>query len=427
MITGIKKSATPFGALVVAVLFFIFVSIMVISGVTSADDGQKLQGDTLLTIHDRGVEKVIVTNAETIGDALKEADITIDASDAVEPAASQKLIASDYQVNIYRARPIIVVDGNVRQKIMTPYQTADQIAKSAGIILYAEDKAVVSAAENLADGASMQLTITRAIPFTFNFYGNTSTVRTQAKTVGEMLQEKNITLSAADKVSVDKSTAITEGLSVRVWREGKQTVTVSEVVPFEVEKIEDIDQPVSYRVVKSAGIEGSRDVTYEIIVQDGVEVGRTEIASIVTKQFVKQVEVVGAKGQYTTPTENENITWNFLISNGFNRYQTAGIMGNLMQEHHFNTTDTPGGLGIAQWTGSRRTNLINQYPNSYTNIYSQLAFLMTELNNGGVGNKIKNVGSLYEAVVIFQNQFERCGVCMQDSRVTYAQNILASH
>lgn len=52
---------------------------------------------------------------------------------------------------------------------------------------------------------------------------------------------------------------------------------------------------------------------------------------------------------------------------------------------------------------------------------------MTELNNGGVGNKIKNVGSLYEAVVIFQNQFERCGVCMQDSRVTYAQNILASH
>ena len=319
MITGIKKSATPFGALVVAVLFFIFVSIMVISGVTSADDGKKLQGGALLTIHDRGVEKVIVTNAETIGDALKEADITIDASDAVEPAASQKLIASDYQVNIYRARPIIVVDGNVRQKIMTPYQTADQIAKSAGIILYPEDKAVVSAAENLADGASMQLTITRAIPFTFNFYGNTSTVRTQAKTVGEMLQEKNITLSATDKVSVDKSTAITEGLSVRVWREGKQTITSTEEVSFEIEQIKNADQPVGYKEITQAGIKGSRNVTYEVTMENGVEVNRVEIASIEVLHPSKQIEIIGIKT--TTPDEARALGHSMMLAFGYGEDQ----------------------------------------------------------------------------------------------------------
>lgn len=423
-----RKSTKSFGALVATVIFLILMAVISISGVTRADNGVEPGSGRLITIHDRGTEKVILSQAATIGDALKEAGIVVDEKDAVEPAVTEKLVASDYQVNIYRARPVIVIDGNTRMKVVTPYQTASQIAASIGIELYDEDITNLGLTSDIiAEGAGLQLTIDRAIPFTFTLYGSTTTARTQGETVGEMLSEKGIKLGENDRVLPSVGTKLAEGLAVRVWREGKQTITVEESVAFDTEKIEDADREVSYREVQTAGVEGLRNVTYEIVVQDGKEVSRTEIASLTTKQPEKQVEIVGIKGKYTTPSENETITWNFLISNGFTRQQTAGIMGNLMQEHGFNTTDTPGGLGLVQWTGGRRSELLSwPYPD---NIYTQLNFLMHELNTNyiSIQNEIKAYDSLENSVLVFQNKFERCGICMESQRIQFARNILASH
>lgn len=420
----IRKSVTPFGALVAALLFFVIVASVVLSGITHAGNGQEQQNGRRITIYDRGTEKVIVSQAMTIGDALKEAKVTIDSKDLVEPSINEKLTASDYQVNIYRARPVTIIDGNMRIKVITAYQTAEQIAQSAGIKLYDEDKTILGLTDDVVtDGVGLQLTIERATTFNFNLYGKTQTMRTQGTTVGEMLAEKGVNLAANDKVSPDRDTKLTEGLVVRVWREGKQTVTVNEVINFTIDKIEDADQMVSYHAIKTSGEQGSRSVSYEITVQNGREVSRTEIASVVTKQPIKQVEVVGVKGQYNTPIENENIVWGYLISKGFSPVQTAGIMGNLMQEHHFQTN----GDGLAQWTGERRAKLYSRpYAN---NIYTQLDYLMEELNGSSdwIRDKIKSTNQLSEVVRIFQNSFERCGICMENQRISYAQDILGSH
>ena len=420
----IRKSVISFGALAAALVFIVIAVIISVSNVTKADDGKPTEKGRLVTIHDRSIEKVVVSQSDTIGDAIKEAGIVIGDNDIVEPAVTQKLIASDYQVNIYRARPVIVIDGNTRIKITTPYQTAAQIAESVGIKLYDEDIATIDRADNvLADGLGLKLTIDRATPFNFTLYGKTQVVRTHGKTVGEMLTEKGIKLESNDKVSVSLDTKLTSDLEVRVWREGKQTITVDEEIAFEIDKVEDADQPVSYRLVKTAGELGSRSVSYEVTIQDGAEVARTEIASMTTKQPKKQVEVVGVRGQYTTPSENENITWDYLIGQGFSRVQAAGIMGNLMQEHRFRTD----GDGLAQWTGGRKARLYSRpFPD---NIYTQLDFLMEELNGGYsyVQNNLKSTDSLTNAVQIFQNQFERCGICMEGQRIDYARDILASH
>lgn len=424
----IRKSATPFGALVFAVLFLIVMAVIAISGVTHAADNNTPRSGRLITIHDRGTEKVLLSQAATIGDALAEAGVALDAKDAVEPAVTDKLVATDYQINIYRARPVIIVDGNTRSKVVTPYQTATQIAQSVGIKLYDGDKTTLDRTDDIiADGAGLQLTIKRSTPFAFTLYGKTATVRTQSTTVAGMLVEKDIKLSANDRVLPSLDTAITDGLAVRVWREGKQTISVDEPVDFAIEKIKDADRDVDYKLVTTVGVKGMRSVSYEITVQDGKEVKRVEIASITTKQPINQVEVVGSRGEYTTPSENETITWNFLIENGFSRSQTAGIMGNLMQEHRFNTTDTSGGLGIAQWVGGRRSELLTMpYPE---NIYTQLNFLMHELNTNYsyVRDAIKAADDVDDAVIIFQNKFERCGICMEGQRLQYAYNILASH
>jgi uncharacterized protein YabE (DUF348 family) len=138
------------------------------------------QPGKLITIHDRGDEKLLLSDAETIADALKDADITVDSRDAVEPALDEKLVANEYQINIYRARPVIVIDGTTRQKIITPYQTPSQIVKDMGITLYPEDTAEIAQSEDiLTDGAGLRLNIDRATIFTFDLYGTKTEARTQ--------------------------------------------------------------------------------------------------------------------------------------------------------------------------------------------------------------------------------------------------------
>lgn len=263
--------------------------------VTHADTKQPATKGRLITVYDRGTSKVILSNASTIGDALHNAGITLAKEDTVEPALAVKLVANEYNVNIYRARPVIVVDGNIREKIMTPYQTAQQIAASAGITLYAEDWTKISRVDNLSEGAGLQLTITRATPITFVLYGQPTTIRTHATTISELLKEKKITLAANDTVSVPVDQAITANMSVELWRNGTQTANVTEAIPFDTQVINDADQPVGYSAVQTPGVNGSRTVTYQIEMKNGVEVSRTQIQSVDITKATSQIEVRGTK------------------------------------------------------------------------------------------------------------------------------------
>ena len=254
----------------------------------------------LITVYDRGGEQSFLTEALTVKDALRGVGIELDERDRVEPALEEELVADSYAINIYRARPIVVVDGTIRQKVITSAQTSDQIATSAEMTLYPEDTTRMKQSNDiLADGAALQMVIDRATPFAFTLYGETTTARTQADTVGQMLKEKGIILQNNDRVSVDVSTKITPDLSVRVWREGRQTITNSEPVAFTTEQIRDANRESGYKEVQTKGENGERNVTYEVVIQDGKEVSRTEIASVTTKEPTKQVEVIGVKFNYT--------------------------------------------------------------------------------------------------------------------------------
>lgn len=258
---------------------------------------QGLQG-RLITVHDRGTQTVFLTEEKTIKAALQGAGIEIDSRDAVEPGLDETLVARDYQVNIYRARPVTVIDGATRQRVMTPYQTPEQIVKDAGITLYEEDIATISQSNDIvANGAGIQLRIDRATVVNLDLFGTKTEVRTQGQTVGDFLKEKDISLGTDDRVSTALSAPISSGLEIRIWREGVQTISVDEDVAFSVEQERDADRPTGYKEVKTAGVNGKRTVTYEIVIENGVEVGRTEIASIVLTPAVAQVEVIGTKVQ----------------------------------------------------------------------------------------------------------------------------------
>lgn len=288
------KKSTTIVSLCLAVLGLFVVSTFLLASTPSAT--AQSEGGRLITVHDRGTETSFITAKETLKEALLDHGIQLDEKDAVEPSIEEKLVAPDYQVNIYRARPVTVIDGATRQKIVTPYQSAERIAQGAGITLYAEDTTSLKRSTDfVGDGAGLQMVIDRATSLVLDLYGKQTTIRTQAVTVGDMLKEKNIQLGERGRASASMDTPITEGMQVRIWREGKQTITTDEEVAFEVEQVKDADRPVGYKEVQTPGKNGKRTVTYEIDIQNGAEVARQEIASIVTEAPTKQVEIIGTK------------------------------------------------------------------------------------------------------------------------------------
>lgn len=251
----------------------------------------------LITIYDDASEKTILSMGDTVADALAQAEIEVDPADIVEPALDSQLIASSYSVNIYRAKPVIVVDGNYEARVVTAAQTGKTIAQAASLSLYDEDLTEISRESDIlaSDGAIMRVQVVRAVPVKLVLYGQMAQIRTQADTVGDFLAEKGLVITADDYVIPSVEAPITAGMEIRIWREGVNTVTVDEEVDFPIETIQDNDQPVGYRKVQTAGVKGKRTVTYQIEFQGGVEVGRTEIQSITITEAKAQVEIVGTK------------------------------------------------------------------------------------------------------------------------------------
>lgn len=254
-------------------------------------------GEHLITVYDHGIERTFVSNAHTVKEALGRVGISIQSADSVEPKANTELVAKNYRVNVYRARPVLVVDGATRNRIMTAEQSPQRIVEASGSKLYDEDITRFERVDDIVSdgGAGLRLVIDRATVFQFTQYGKTFEARTQAKTVGDMLKEKGIVLGAQDGTSLPLSTPITGGMSVSVWRNGKQTITQEEVIAKPTEEVKDADQAVGYRALKTQGTDGKKNVTYEIEMRDGKEIGRTVVASVTTLEPIKEVVTVGTK------------------------------------------------------------------------------------------------------------------------------------
>ncbi|KKW01291.1 MAG: transglycosylase-like protein [Candidatus Saccharibacteria bacterium GW2011_GWC2_48_9] len=256
-------------------------------------------GERVITIYDQGRKRVVLTKASSVKETLEQADVTLSKYDRVEPALDSKYATQSSTVNIYRARPVMIVEGMKREQVLSPYSAAKDIAKDAGLTIQNEDILTLSRSEDvLTDGVGSKLEIDRAAQLNLVLYGKSSRVYTQEKTVEALLREKEITLGKDDTLSLAANTPITQGMTIEVWRDGVQTATEQQPVEFPIEQIEDADREVGYREIKTPGVKGEKTVTYEVTMKNGQEVARKEIQSVVTKEPQKQVEVVGSKPSF---------------------------------------------------------------------------------------------------------------------------------
>jgi hypothetical protein len=95
-------------------------------------------------------------------------------------------------------------------------------------------------------------------------------------------------------------------MSVFISKFGKKTVTEEVEVPFDKETTNDPNQPAGKITVITPGTPGKKQVTYELDLRDGKEIGRRTIQEVVTAQPKKQVQTKGTKVAVVT---GDKVEW----------------------------------------------------------------------------------------------------------------------
>ncbi len=215
------------------------------------EDGEILrqssdQSEYFVTIHDSGANLIVKTGAVTVAEVLEKSEIQLAETDIVEPSLDT-VIDGDYNINIYRARPALVIDGANRRYIMTASYDPKQIAIEAGLTVYDDD---------------------------------------------EIKQEFNMNFLEAGAVS-----------TYRLQRNGGRRLTIEEKIAYSVEIRYDTTRPKGERVLEQPGEEGRKVSIYDVEFENNQEKSRTLISEQITVEPVPEIIIEGAK--VSIPPERE--------------------------------------------------------------------------------------------------------------------------
>lgn len=242
-----------------------------------------------------GQKETIPTRAVNVRDLLKRLDIELHEGDVVEPALDTRITSDEFRVNVYRAKPVTIIDGDERIQAFSAATTPRSIAAQAGVNVFPEDAIEYADAQDAIREQVLgaNLIIDRATPVQFFLYGTSTTVRTHATTVGDLLTEKGIVLAATDTVSPAANTPIKRDIEIQINRQGTKTATETEEIAFEIEYIDDDSLSFGTIAVRQEGSPGSKLITYQIELENSVEVGRKKVQELINKQPVKRIVARG--------------------------------------------------------------------------------------------------------------------------------------
>jgi uncharacterized protein YabE (DUF348 family) len=245
-----------------------------------------------------GEQQTLSTRADTVEDLLDRLELDLLDEDIVEPARQTPIFEDNTQINVYRARPVSIIDGDRTIIVLTAQRAPRLVVEDAGINLFAEDEVRFERSEGnlLDDTAGERLIINRSVPIQLNVYGAITQKRTTAKTVGEVLEKYSVTVEdGATLQPADRSAPIVENMLIAVNKIGVKTESVTEEVPYETESRNNPELEIGQTNVVQVGEPGERSVIYEITESDGVEVERKELQSIIITEPVTEIIERGTK------------------------------------------------------------------------------------------------------------------------------------
>jgi uncharacterized protein YabE (DUF348 family) len=262
-----------------------------------------------LTLTVDGQSHEVSTYAGTVGEVLEDAGLVPAAHDVVLPAEDAEVSDGDTVV-LNRARPLrLTVDG-VSTEVYVTALSVDEALEQLG---YRADDLVLSASrsERLPlDG--MQLSITTPKDVTLVADGQERVVTTTAATAGDLLAEQRITLGPTDRTSLYPTQALLDHMRLQVFRVQVSEVVETALIGHGRVETEDPNAFEGDETVTQEGVDGEQATTWRITVVDGVETGREQLNTTVTRPAVDEQVTVGTKARPAPPASTSGLNWDAL-------------------------------------------------------------------------------------------------------------------
>jgi resuscitation-promoting factor RpfB len=228
----------------------------------------------------------------TVGDLLDSQGVTVKPGDVVVPAVGDSLHDGDNVIVKYARNLTLTVDGKTRT-VTTTETTVDGALLALG--LRGEDARLSVSRSQTIGRQGLTLTVVTPKSVTVTADGKTTTKTITAATVGEALRQLGVTLGKADKVNPPATAQLTSGIRIAVERFTTKDVKRTEAIGYATTKKPSADLYADQTKVATKGAAGVRTITERRTLKDGKVVSTTQVSSVVTKQPVNAVVLVGTK------------------------------------------------------------------------------------------------------------------------------------
>jgi uncharacterized protein YabE (DUF348 family) len=267
------------------------------SGRLPASAGADADSRAIISLYADGQQRLFSADDKTVGDVLRRAGIKLGSNDLVEPSAASVVPRGQFNINVYRSRPVLVQDGYEIHRLTSAYQSPRLLALAAGLVVYPEDTFRTEVITDFVDNSAVgeKVIVTRAKPVTVKVDGKARLIRTQEGTAGAALNAAGVVLGASDTVSVGLTAPVTPGMSIGITRVTQAVVTLTETLPRPVQTIQDPKVLKGQNSVKEPGSDGQRTITWRVHYKDGVETGREAIQKVSETKPTPKIVVEGTK------------------------------------------------------------------------------------------------------------------------------------
>ncbi|MEU6182570.1 ubiquitin-like domain-containing protein [Streptomyces coeruleorubidus] len=267
--------------------------------------------DKAIELNVDGKARTLHTFADDVTELLAEEGVDVGAHDVVAPGPGTELSSGD-EVAVHYGRPVrLTLDGQ-RSEVWTTAHTVEGALRQLGV---RQEGAYVSTSRSRRigrEGLALDVRTERAV--TIMADGRARTVRTNAATVREAVEEAGITLRGQDTTSVPQGSFPRDGQTVTVLRITGGKEVREESIPFQVRRTDD---PTLFRgteVVEEAGRPGLRRVTYSLRTVNGVKQKPRRVRTEVVREPRPQVVKVGTKPRPTSVQGADHLDWQGLAA-----------------------------------------------------------------------------------------------------------------
>lgn len=210
------------------------------------------------------------------------------------------------RVSVYRAIDITVNDGNIPFVISTTAQSVGEALREAQITLYLGDKVQPSLGSPVSTG--LRVYIERSTPISLNVDGRLLKTRTRGKTVGDALTEIGVGVSGLDQVTPPLTEELYDNAAISIVRVREEIAIEEDIVPFETIFRGDTTILIDTQQMTQPGAEGITRRRYRVRYEDGHEVARVLEDTWIAQEPAQRVIAYGQKIEPRTFTTADGQT-----------------------------------------------------------------------------------------------------------------------